>query len=150
MAPKKRKSDAPLTREEELKIAQRVATRLQNQLGLPVKDHMSPNDLIRTIEFGVIYKRAIDEEIGDRQTKLPKPAVQAKQKRDRSVMEKILIVFLAVLPLFLVLCGIVYNNGILLIAGIVPIFLRPRGPGTYGLISLSTRVVDKVREIAIK
>lgn len=150
MSLNKRNGNPPLTQEEELIIAQQVATRLQNQLGLPAKDHLSPNDLIRTFPHGVIYKQAIDEEIRDRQPKLSEPTVQAVQKRDRSVMEKVLIVFLAVLPLFLVLCGVVYNNGILLIGGIVPIFLRPRGPGTYGLISLSTRFVDKIRELAGK
>jgi hypothetical protein len=145
MAPKKRQSNAPLTEEEKRKIVLRISKQLQTQLGIPVKDHVPPEVLIRSVGTGLLFKKAIDEELGE-----SKPDEQAKvqskaSQRKRSPIEYVLIGVLTTIPFLLLLFGFYCNNVILMIAGIVPILIRPRGPGTYGLISLSTRVVDKLR-----
>jgi hypothetical protein len=145
MAPKKRKSNAPLTEEEKRKIVLRISKRLQTQLGIPVKDHVPPEVLIRSVGPGLLFRRAIDEELGQNKTDAQTEVQNETLQRKRSPIEYVLIGVLTVVPFLLILWGFYYNNVILMIAGVLPILIRPRGPGTYGLVSLSTRVVDKLR-----
>ena len=145
MATKKRQRNAPLTEEEKRKIVLRISKQLQTELGIPVKDHVPPEVLIRSTGPGLLFKRAIDEELGQNKTDEQTEVQSKASQRKRSPIEYVLIGVLATIPFLLLLFGFYYNNVILMIAGIVPILIRPRGPGTYGLVSLSTRIVDKLR-----